>query len=366
MDASWFENPRWYLATTLKERVGLLSGESTGREDFNEQLAQRKLQQWHTQAPFTNETIFSQRLGSQGISDAQLRQVLGEPAEAIRERFPTPPRWLADLTEAFSLTLRSTLPPLQEFLSDAQFGSLLRIIHPIISYALTHLNKAIQVLLSAKSDLAFDPSTIEGILYESLAFDLLTILSPTAALELNVARLEGLLAGDTPEQRYQAFVEGQSAPAEAVRLLREYPVLARLLVECANRWVDRSFEFLQRLCQDWRLVQSTLCEGCNPGVLVKVDSGAGDRHNDGRSVMIATFSSGFRTVYKPRSLSVDVHFQELLLWLNNRGVRPEFKALNLRLDRIYHDQGLRIARTSAAVLPQTWELSRRPLRSWGN
>jgi len=55
----------------------------------------------------------------------------------------------------------------------------------------------------------------------------------------------------------------------------------------------------------------------------------------GRSVLIAKFSSGLHMVYKPRTLSVDVHFQELLAWLNGRGDHPPFRTLQI-LDRGDH------------------------------
>jgi type 2 lantibiotic biosynthesis protein LanM len=49
-------------------------------------------------------------------------------------------------------------------------------------------------------------------------------------------------------------------------------------------------------------------------------------------VLIATFASGFKLVYKPRGMAVDVHFQSLLEWLNGRGARPGFRTLTV-LDR---------------------------------
>ncbi|MCN9243544.1 type 2 lanthipeptide synthetase LanM [Streptomyces sp. RY43-2] len=47
---------------------------------------------------------------------------------------------------------------------------------------------------------------------------------------------------------------------------------------------------------------------------IDVQFEAGDGHRGGRSVGIVTFADGHRVVYKPRSLHVDRHFQELLQW----------------------------------------------------
>ena len=45
--------------------------------------------------------------------------------------------------------------------------------------------------------------------------------------------------------------------------------------------------------------------------------------------MILTFRSNWQLVYKPKSLTIDVHFQELLAWLNARGSHPAFRLLKL-------------------------------------
>ena len=40
-------------------------------------------------------------------------------------------------------------------------------------------------------------------------------------------------------------------------------------------------------------------------------------------------------IYRPRSIAVDVHFQELLEWLNARGANPAFRTMRM-LDRGDH------------------------------
>src|SRR5438270_3115475 len=157
----------------------------------------------------------------------------------------------------------------------------------------------------------------------------LWMMSRTLTLELNVARLQGELEGETPEERFESFVRRLSERGTAVSLLREYAVLARRLTCAVGRWVEASLEFLGRLCADWAVLLETFNPADEPGPLVNVKGDAGDSHRGGRSVLIAEFSSGFRVVYKPRSLSVDVHFQELLEWLERRGARPPLRRLKV-------------------------------------
>src|SRR6185437_940245 len=82
------------------------------------------------------------------------------------------------------------------------------------------------------------------------------------------------------------------------------------------------------LCADWQEICARIAL-CDPGVLQEAHMGAGDAHRQGRSVIRLTFSSGFKLIYKPRSLSIDNHFYALLRWLNEQGAQPTFRALRV-------------------------------------
>ncbi len=150
------------------------------------------------------------------------------------------------------------------------------------------------------------------------------MLSRTAALELNVARLEGVLEGDTPEERFCSFLRRVRRHENAFAILREYPVLARQLANCIDSWTVFSLELLQHLCTDWPQILSALRPDAAPGALMEVQ-GTGDIHNRGRCVLILKFSSGFRLVYKPRTLSLEVHFETFLHWINEHVKDMQFR-----------------------------------------
>src|SRR5262245_37573278 len=60
-----------------------------------------------------------------------------------------------------------------------------------------------------------------------------------------------------------------------------------------------------------------------------------DTYLVGRTVATLSFSSSgscFKLVYKPRSLAIERHFQELLAWLNDRGAHPQFRLMRV-IDR---------------------------------
>src|SRR5205814_3045250 len=89
---------------------------------------------------------------------------------------------------------------------------------------------------------------------------------------------------------------------------------------------------LRRWCADWPVIRGALTPAHDPGPLVKIQGDAGDGHRGGRTVWIVECRSGFKIVYKPKSMAVDRHFQEVLGWLNELGFCAPFRQLNI-LDR---------------------------------
>src|SRR5262245_36900245 len=162
----------------------------------------------------------------------------------------------------------------------------IEIIEPLIRRGRDRLRERINALVQSRSELPFDPETVDQVLYANLPGQLLLRLSRTFVLELNVARLEGVLTGSTPEERFQSFVERLRQPDVMLALLEEYPVLARQLMTCIDQWVTFSLAFLEHLVCDWEALQTAFNLETNPGVLVEVNGAVGDKHRGGRSVLL--------------------------------------------------------------------------------
>ena len=178
----------------------------------------------------------------------------------------------------------------------------------------------------------FDASAAERLVLPHLLHMLRDALDLVMVLELNVARLRGELTGDTPPQRFDSFCERLRRTDVRRSILREYPVLFRLLYFKTVSWADSSLELLERLSSDWDPIRARLAAAAEPGRLTSIAVGVGDVHRRGRSVAVLEFSSGFKLVYKPRSLSVDAHFGELLEWINRAGFESPFRILEV-IDR---------------------------------
>jgi type 2 lantibiotic biosynthesis protein LanM len=334
MHPSAFQNANWYHAVTLTERLAALRGIPGAKPHLNgsTDLARRRLQRWQAQTPFPTDTYFAQRLTLDGLSEQDLLGLLGEPIADVRQRFAAPPDWLTNLAMAFARPTASEPIPCPESLRAQETAGFLNTIEPLLRLGRDRVREGARALSRTADDIPFDPDTVLEILYAPLPACLLSALASTMALEINVARLQGVLAGTTPAERFRSFVERLRQREHTLALLQEYPVLARYLLVQIEQWAATSLEFLQHLSADRQALRTTFSPEKALGHLSQIEAGAGDSHRGGRAVLIARFTSGLKVVYKPKALAVDVHFQELLTWLNERGNHPPFRTLKI-LDR---------------------------------
>ncbi len=324
--------PDWLRALSIRERVDV-PGASVSSDGSLSDLADRKLARWKSQPPFSSGDLFSLRLRSQGIDEKTLWNLLQESPESLRKRLTTDPAWLIELLTTYGERDAGDRPG--SALRDEL--NLLGVVKPLIQRGMDRLDDLVRRLLQEHPQAPIDPDNVVPLLLPRLCGQLLDLLGRTLAVELNIARLQGILPGETSEERYRQFAENLSRPEQAVVLLSEYPMLARLAVSFVDRWVETSIEFLKRLSEDWPAIQNFFRPEGNgkPAILSAVSGDAGDTHNGGRAVAVATFSDGFKVVYKPRSLAMDVHFQDLLGWVNERSERTTFRQIKV-LDRQSH------------------------------
>lgn len=263
-----------------------------------------------------------------GAQTETLVYLIGESLQDLARRHREEPAWLTDLVVASSDTQLESQRS-RHTTENIEVSSFLNLIAPLMEQERRRLREGVMALLQQYPDAPIEVDRAVQLACTSLPAFLLPILSGTLALELNVRRLRGDLKGSTPRARFQDFCEQLREERTARSILCEYPVLARQLTERLNEWLALNLEFFGRLCSDWSELQAIFAPATGRPILSMVHWHKGDMHRLGRHVAVLEFSSGLRLVYKPKALSVDVRFQELLTWLNERGRHAPLPTLRI-------------------------------------
>ncbi len=322
-----FETRGWCRALELGERARTL-GRHPAAGGADPERARRRLARWKAQEPFSGDGLFARRLALEELREEDLLALLGEPDESVASRVEGRPAWLSTLAEAFRHPAPDPFPAPRPEDEHGGLG-LLNAVRPLMDAGWVRLRAGVRDLAARRPGAPLDPETAPELFAPQLRVRLFQILSRALVLELNLAAQEEGLAGETPEERFEAFVRELRRPAVALAVLAQYPVLARLAAETVERWVGFSLEFLAHLAADREALRDTFSPGRDPGRLAEVEGGLGDSHRGGRSVQVAVFSSGLKLVYKPRSLAVEAAFQDLLAWVEARGFTPAFRRLRV-------------------------------------
>jgi lantibiotic modifying enzyme len=110
-------------------------------------------------------------------------------------------------------------------------------------------------------------------------------------------------------------------------LLREYSVFSRWLVLMIEQWLDLSEEFIRRLRNDLPQINSDFKDTAGQAVLLEMSDS--DPHDNGRTVIIVTFESGLRLVYKPKPMGLESDYFRFIDWLNTQDLLLNFKPLKV-------------------------------------
>ena len=154
--------------------------------------------------------------------------------------------------------------------------------------------------------------------------------------EILLAHLGAAGDGSGPPLRdtYEAFIRSHRRDGIA-SLLREYPVLGRLVGTVVMLWQQASEEMLRRVAADWPVLVSSFCLEPEHR-LCTVTYGLSDPHRGGRGVAILGFttnqpSEDIRIVYKPKDMGVDAAYQMALSDLNAHSSLPPLRVLRVHV-----------------------------------
>jgi type 2 lantibiotic biosynthesis protein LanM len=334
------EPPGWHLAEPLIERIAALRSRYRDSTPTTLQITQRarpesaRAIRWREQFPFEDGPLFAQRLAASNIADDEFLCVTAD-------EMPLPwasnaPAWSRTVVDCYLRPLSPGSYAQGELGNwNDDLAPFLPLVAPLVDHFVGEMRRRATDVAREYASGLFSPQEVHELFLDELLNAYKRMIAPAMVLELNLAGLAGQLPGASPVDRFHSFVTGLGDPAAALRMLARYPVLARQLVVRGENWLDSKLTFLGDLSRDWPAIRGWLNADRHTDRLMRIQAQLGDSHCGGRSVLIATLESGLRLVYKPRSLSVDVHFQDLLKWISDHAPDLVFKTLKV-LDRGTH------------------------------
>ena len=182
-------------------------------------------------------------------------------------------------------------------------------------------------------------------LWEELAVRLLARLCHLAEMTLwekfNEERSPGVMllahlgengdgTGGPTREYYTRFIQRHRRDGLA-SLVAEFPVLGRLISTVTALWLDSAAEMLRRVDADRAELSRTFDIPWHAS-LEHVQQGLRDPHCGGRSVATLTFvdvGEVHRVVYKPKDLSVDAAYQNIIAYLNAASDLPILQSLRV-------------------------------------
>lgn len=289
--------PWWAGGLTLRERLTNAPPAGPAAGD--------RLARWRAAHDLAATGQFAPMLADAGLTEHAMAVLLAEPPGALAARVDRP-AWADTVELAVAAAPDTPVTGGEPPDAPAAFAVPLR---PFVDAARAGL-------VAGGGVAGVDAGRVADGVADDLAARLAGLAARTAVLELNRAREAGRLTGSTATARFADFLALLGTRTALRDLFAEYPVLGRLLAQTCDQTVASTLELLGRFTADRPAIVAGLLGGTDPGELVAVEAGSGDRHDGGRAVAMLRFADGATVVYKPRPLAVHTHFGELVGWLN--------------------------------------------------
>lgn len=334
-------------AASLSERLG------KGSDFINEQQANDELlERWCEVVAGGNWEKFYKRLQWDGLDIDTVRSVLSSVsleeseqlptwAETLREIMQTSAKWNLNevASETWQFPIKDDKPlPFADILLPAVLVGRQKLLTCLESVSLSPDCLPLK-LLSEKAYLQLEHGLLQRLVNlsaKTLQFEFSNFRPDNYnLLNLMLEKLNLLAEGKAnnhSKKYYIDFVDKLLHDGLLV-FFQKYAVLGRLIATTINFWVEATAEFLQRLQADKAKFESVLnFTKSYLGEITDISGSVSDCHNRGRSVLILTFASGQKLVYKPKNLGLEVIYNQLLNWCNQQSAPLPFKVIRL-LDR---------------------------------
>lgn len=295
-------------ALTLSQRHDFLM-ENWDKDNLN--INTSALSEWINRTTVMNEELFEEMLIHRGFDLATYSNALDEDfcfhSDEVTRQFASEVQkqeWFITLNKVFEKYL------IQEDTKFEKSFGYAYLISPFLKYAEQELYSFLEELDSN----FITNEAMEGLI-NWLATKLVQIASKTFVLELNVSKLKKELVGETPQERFDSFIEQQGEKDNLISFYNEYSVLAKHLMIQTEQFVDNTQELFSRLNKNMGEISTKFNLESN-FLLRNIKFGEGDTHQGGKTVAALTFVNGEKIMYKPKDLRISHPYNKLLEIIN--------------------------------------------------
>jgi type 2 lantibiotic biosynthesis protein LanM len=320
-------------ATPLHDRLlGLVVAGPSSARNAHTDVSEDRLKRWRE--ILGGHENLRQRLTFESVHSSEYPGVLGAVHIPPGQPIPT---WAEDLQEILKISVSIERGQRDRALRSDDALAFEELFLPFLAFARREITKLSGNIIETLSSAA--QADIERLLVCRLS----TTSARVLLQEFQIFRLlreplRGTPLHDpnllSPVLFYRQFTD-EMRTGGLRRLLVDYAVLGRLVAIATRQWVEFVLEFCRRLNQDLPDIQDTFNEKSNPGLVTRLGVDLSDMHRGGRCVLLVTFASGLRLMYKPKDLGVDHAFYALVNWVNAHGLTPSLRSLTI-LNRLSH------------------------------
>ena len=308
-----------FRASTLQERLAFPS--QPLENPAVAAVINARLEKWCKTVTKLNWARFDKRLDLEGHNLTTIRPYLAPDFPGFETPSFEIPGWAGLFEEMvqemlpLSLTFR---PVSSDFLNPTEPLPFEEVATPLVEFALQKLERQIgpnyyllgeearrslaRYLLQMLTTVLGRPLYLEFVIFRSRqrpAFDRITVYN-AGKNELYNRFCQELLAG------------------RLVEFFGEYSRTARRLATLVEFWLEMAGEFVDRLAADLPAIANCFKQPATPVFVSHLEPGGSDRHNRGRAVIIVTFNTGLKLVYKPKALESEEAFFKLCDWFNRQ------------------------------------------------
>ena len=265
------------------------------------ECSQERLSSWQKLLNVTpHKNIFEIRLAGDGITEEEALRICGEPSFLSKKELPS---WTDLLKEALQL-----LPMKEEEVwrevyvikSEIELVGPLGALLPFVAVAERRMKeKYMELPLIDLSD----------ILFRRLYYTCAQTFNAQLRMKAFMGKVSLEDSGAAWEKLAESLLQG-----EWIDLLEEYPVLARRIGTTIEYFLDFTEEALDRFYERKSAIEADFFNGDPIHKIVNVTGEISDLHQKGKSVLILVFDGNRKLVYKPRSLEIDVAWEEFLAY----------------------------------------------------